>query len=339
MPCYSPLKGYMCKETGGLKFKTENTQDTMEVACGQCLGCRLDRSRMWAARIVHESSLHDHDGGNSFVTLTYRSKAQCTKNQLDEKLHIPEDWNLSVPIREAGKQTEASHFQLFMKRLRKRYKQKIKYFMCGEYGAICKHGINLDQVGCPLCNVGRPHYHACLFNVEFNDLEPYASRDGVTRYTSKTLEGLWKYGFVDVGKLEYQSAAYVARYCLKKVTGVNAEEHYQSIDYKGEVTKLNPEYATMSNGIGEGWYEKYKDDVFPSDEVPVPGHGIIKKVPRYYEEKYKESDPFDYEEVKNKRQIFRRENADEYEPDRLMAKYKVKKAQNALFSKRNEENL
>ncbi len=68
MPCYSPLKGWVDSDTGGIKFRRDGAQATMEVACGQCLGCRLDRSRMWAMRIVHESSLYDD---NCFVTLTY----------------------------------------------------------------------------------------------------------------------------------------------------------------------------------------------------------------------------------------------------------------------------
>ena len=69
MPCYSPLKGFRNLESGGIVFKRSSIAgEAMEVACGQCLGCRLDRSRMWAIRIVHEASLHDD---NCFLTLTY----------------------------------------------------------------------------------------------------------------------------------------------------------------------------------------------------------------------------------------------------------------------------
>ena len=83
----------------------------------------------------------------------------------------------------------------------------------------------------------------------------------------------------------------------------------------------------MSNGIGKEWYNKYKDDCFPSDEVPVPGEGVIKKVPRYYEEQLKKTEPAMLEQVKVSRQKYRRSNEKEYTPERLMAKYKVKKAQ------------
>jgi hypothetical protein len=48
--------------------------------CGQCIGCRLQRSREWAARCVFEASRHEK---NSFITLTYAP--EC----------LPEDGNMS----------------------------------------------------------------------------------------------------------------------------------------------------------------------------------------------------------------------------------------------------
>jgi hypothetical protein len=292
----------------------------MEVACGQCLGCRLDHSRMWAMRIVHEASLHELDGGNCFITLTYRDELECTDEQLRDGLHVPVDWSL-----------HKSHFQKFMKRLRKRFApQKIRFFHAGEYGDTCEHGLSVTSGGgCPLCNVGRPHYHACLFNCTFPDLEAYGSSNGELRYTSKMLEDIWGYGFVDVGELNFATAAYTARYIMKKVTGQRADDHYMKIDLDGVARWVEPEYVTMSRnpGIGKEWYDKYKDDVFPSDEVPVPGSGVFKKVPRYYETILKEEDPISLEEIKAIRKKFYEENESEYSPQRLMDKYKVKKAQ------------
>ena len=326
MPCYSPLKGWKDHETGGIKFRPDGAREKMEVACGQCLGCRLDRSRMWAMRIVHESSLWEITGGNCFVTLTYRDPVECNEDQLRSRFHVPDDWSL-----------QKKHVQDFMKRLRKRFDNKIRFFGVGEYGHRCKHGIDLERVGCPLCNVGRPHYHICLFNVSFADLVPYGSERGELRYTSPFLESVWKYGFVDVGELNFASAAYVARYCLKKVTGVKSDEHYMQIDLDGCATWVEHEFSLMSRkpGIGRDWYEKYKDDVFPSDEVPVLGHGVVKGVPRYYEEIFKEENPLSLEEIKRVRETFRREHADEYTPERLMDKYKVKKAKQELFAPRS----
>ena len=81
----------------------------MQVACGQCLGCRLERQRQWSMRIMHEASLHDE---NSFLTLTY------------DDTHLPEDRSL-----------RKRDLQLFFKRLRKAVDAKLRYFAVGEYGA------------------------------------------------------------------------------------------------------------------------------------------------------------------------------------------------------------
>lgn len=330
MTCYSPLQGFKNEETGGIVFKPQGGDGvTMEVACGQCLGCRLDRSRMWALRLSHEASLHRDSGGNAFVTLTYRDHYECTERELANEWHVPFNWSLSVPVRDRdGRQVKSSHLQAFMKRLRKaRPGQKIKYYAVGEYGSKCKHGIDLDLVQCPMCNVGRPHYHACLFNCSFSDLEPYAVQEGKTRYTSLELQKLWPYGFVDVGEVTPESAGYCARYIMKKITGEPAFDHYTSVDIYGEVTFLQPEFSTMSNGLGAGWYEKYKTDVYPSGTVPVPGGGVSYKVPRYYDEKLRQEDEEEYERVKAERRAFMAENLHEYSRERLEQKFRVKRAQ------------
>ena len=298
----------------------------MEVACGQCLGCRLDKSRMWAMRIAHESSLHEFSGGNSFVTLTYRDRMECDDEQLREGYHIPDDWSLNK-----------KHFQDFMKRLRKAFApQKIRFYAAGEYGNKCKHGIDVSLVKCPLCRIGRPHYHACLFNCSFPDLEAYGSHNGELRYTSPFLESIWKYGFVDVGELNFESAAYVSRYILKKVTGAASDDHYMLYDLDGEITFVLPEFTLMSRrpGIGRGFYEKFKDDLFPSDEIPVPGKGVLRGMPRYYDELFKIENPLTMEEIKAVRLEFMEKHGDDYTPERLEDRYRVTKAKLDMFGKR-----
>lgn len=286
----------------------------MEVSCGQCLGCRLDRSRMWAMRCVHECSLHELDEGNCFITLTYDDE------------NVPHDWSLNK-----------RDFQLFMKRLRKHFPQKIKFFMCGEYGNKCMHlpTYTAQTVkDCDRCNVGRPHYHAILFNCHFDDLVKVGQSGDREYCSSPTLEKLWDKGFVEVGDATFEACAYVARYVTKKVTGVMADDHYMRIDDYGVAHWVEPEYNSMSRGarkgargIGAEWFETYQADIYPSDEVPVPGSGVYKGVPRYYDALLEQSDPALLEEIKEKRLEFRRSHADEFTPERLMAKYKVKKAQ------------
>ena len=277
-------------------------------------------------RIVHESVLHEMDGGNCFATLTYRDRRECTNDQLKNSYHVPDDWSL-----------RKSHFQKFMKRLRKAHPQRIRYFHCGEYGNVCQHGLEVQH--CDVCNVGRPHYHVILFNLFFDDLVPVAAKNGITYYTSPRLNSFWPYGFVQVGEVNFTSAAYVARYALKKITGLNADAHYQGVTIDGEWTRVQPEYCTMSRrpGIGREFYERYVDDIFPSDETPVPGHGVVQSVPRYYAEIFKETDPREYEVIKALRQEWLEENKEDMTPERLLDKYNVKLAQLALLSRGDEK--
>ena len=293
MACYSPLKGFEDKENGGILFKrSKSAGAAMDVACGQCIGCRIDKSQEWAARCVHESQMHQQ---NSFVTLTYDDE------------HLPHDGSLNK-----------KHFQLFMKKLRKHFEgQKIRYFHCGEYGE----------------KLGRPHYHACLFGIDFSDRVPFSTTNDVITYTSDTLTKIWGKGFTTCGELNYDTAAYTARYIMKKVTGARAKDHYERITEYGEVIQLEPEYTTMSlgrkkgEGLGGSFFKKYESDFFPADECPVPGRGVYKSVPRYYEDLYKEKNPDTFREIKKRRKLFRDTHADEYTGPRLEAKYTVKKAQ------------
>jgi hypothetical protein len=117
---------------------------------------------------------------------------------------------------------------------------------------------------------------------------------------------------------------------MKKITGKKAEEHYMKVDpATGELYRIEPEYITMSlkPGIGRNFYEKYKTDFFPADECPVPGRGVYKSVPRHYENLFAKEDPDTYEKIKAARKHYHDTHRNEYSPERLAVKKKVKEAQ------------
>lgn len=248
MPCYHPLHAYKAVGKDRSKtvvvFKRSDSfrGERLDLPCGQCIGCRLERSRQWAVRCMHEASLYED---NAFVTLTY------------EDSRLPLNGSLVL-----------SDYQNFMKRLRKSVAPKrVRFFHCGEYGE----------------RFARPHYHALLFNHSFGDRKFFKqSGDGSSLWTSSSLSKLWPMGFAVFGDVTFESAAYVARYALKKVTGDKAEEHY-----KGRA----PEYVTMSRrpGIGKGWFEKYAGDVYPRDRVIV--RGVPSRPPRFYDGLLGKEDP------------------------------------------------
>ena len=290
MPCFHPLRGWRSRElTDDGKRRVVFTRSQgfsdmpVSLPCGQCVGCRLERSRQWAVRCVHEASLHED---NSFITLTYNNS------------HLPEDGSLKL-----------RHWQLFMKRLRKAYSpQVVRFFHCGEYGKKFR----------------RPHYHACLFGIDFPDKRFHQMRNGRPLYVSKLLEETWGMGFASVGDVTFESAAYVARYIMKKVTGDLAEGHYERVDPEtGEITQLAPEYTTMSRrpGIGSEWFKKYSSDVFPDDFVVINGKKI--KTPRFYDVEYEEQDKEAFREIRRRRLIGARKHAHDQTPERLKVRERV----------------
>lgn len=214
---------------------------------------------------------------NCFITLTYSNS-----NLPEGHTLVKRDW------------------QLFMKRLRKRLNKPVRYMHCGEYG---------DETL-------RPHYHACLFGVDFSaDRYPHESKNGYTLYRSPTLEAIWGLGFVTIGELTFESAQYVARYVLKKRNTADYKKAaYQRVDPQtGEVWDVAPEYGTLSRGgrngrgLGYYWFERFHSDVYPRDEVIV--NGKVTRPPRYYDALMKERDPDLVSELKAKRQAAAEEAA------------------------------
>lgn len=281
MPCTSPLEGWWSKQRNenGKRIVVFNVKDALvdrpvSLPCGNCISCRLKKSKDWAIRCMHEADCHED---NAFITLTFSPEYQAKREN-----------PFTVDHRD---------FQLFMKRLRKRFKdKKIKYYMCGEYGD----------------NNGRPHYHALIFGMDFPDKELWRI-DKVTKsrlYRSAILEELWPYGFSTIGEVTFDSAAYVARYVTKKITGKQAEEvnpetglrHYEVYDpNSGEIFDVKPEYCKMSlkPAIGKEWYEKHGKYVRDHDFVIAKGKKNIP--PKYYDRLFEHSYPNDYLTVKKRR--------------------------------------
>lgn len=190
---------------------------------------------------MHEAQMQPD---SCFVTLTY-----------DEQ-NVPQDY--SVTKRD---------LQLFFKKLRKSLRgKKIRYLACGEYG---------DQTL-------RPHYHLLLFNHSFPDKKLHAERQGNRIFKSEKLDTLWgKSQINEIGNLTYQSAAYVARYTLKKINGDRADDHYTRVSpIDGNIYRVEPEFLLWSRGLGQSWFDKYKSDAFPSDFIIVDGKKH--KPPTYY---------------------------------------------------------
>lgn len=279
MSCYHPLTAWRgAVQPSGKRSVVFRAGDStpgsfaVQLPCGQCIGCKLDYSRNWAFRCLAEKQMHSE---SCFVTLTFDNE------------HLPKDGQLDVRV-----------FQLFMKKLRRKFNgKKIKFFHAGEYGS----------------RYGRPHYHALLFGVDFHDrVFLKTTSSGSRLYTSKCLSEVWSQGFASVGDVTFESAGYVARYCLKKLDNGLLPRRYEGTDGKlydvvvktGEIRR--PEYVTMSRGgrtgkgIGYSWYRRYKGDVYPEGYCVVRG-GIRMAPPRYFDNQYELENPVDMDRIKKLR--------------------------------------
>lgn len=316
MPCYHPLDAWIHNSQKSPNGKNkllfsyhpktcDRTTPDLQVACGRCIGCRLAKSREWSVRCMHEASLY---WDNCWLTLTLN----------DEYMYSREN-PYSV---QKGQKSEITRF---LKRLRKKYGSGIRYFYCAEYGETCffcnRTEMMCHQKGCGEFHPwrGRPHYHVCLFNHDFNDKTLFKIINDKKHYTSETLDLLWtdpdtklNMGTATISELTADSAGYTARYSLKKITGDLAEQddpitkikHYQRLTHDGQIIDLEPEYVNMSRGssklktggIGKGWLDLYPKEVLDNDSVLFKSLKI--KPPRYYDDKLMDLDPHTVEENK-----------------------------------------
>lgn len=284
MACFHPLDAWQL-ESGDIVFAERGRiRRSLQLPCGQCIGCKLERSRQWAMRCLHESQLHPH---SSFVTLTY------------DDAHV----STSLDYRD---------FQLFMKRARRKL-GPFRFYMCGEYGE----------------RTLRPHFHALFFGLHFADRYHWrSSSSGFDLFRSTALEALWTHGYAEIGDVTFESAGYVARYCMKKVTGPGAEDHYKRVDIRtGEIVDCVPEFTRMSlkPGIGLDWLRLYRSDVYRGDgNAYVVVNGMKCKPPRYYDEYVSGSSAFnDVEYVREMDALSRRHDST---PERLAVRESVARA-------------
>jgi len=269
-------------------------------------------------RCTHEKQFHEEA---AFLTMTYNDQ------------HLP-----------PGGSLDHKHVQLFIKRLRKhvsrlnqkanagrsddnskpieKIEPKLRYYMCGEYG---------DKTN-------RAHYHMCLYGWAPKDQKYWSTSGSKIKskiYTSETLDKIWKKGNCYIGEVTFESAAYVARYIMKKINGERADKHYETIEANtGEILKRQPEYTQMSlkPGIGKQWLDKYKSDAYPDGKVLARGHKS--KTPKYYDTQYKKLDPLGYEDLLWQREQEGKKNELDNTPARLAVKEHVTRAAIA-FLKRN----
>lgn len=260
----------------------------IRVPCGKCVGCRLDYSREWASRIVMESM--DYPDNSIFLTFTYSDdNVPCTLTDgSDNVVHGLEQarkYGLS------GLSLCKKDSQDFWKRLRRTIvynfdnPMKLRYYCAGEYGG----------------QTHRPHYHACVFGVPDDLVEIGKNKFGDTLYDSPLIRESWGLGHITIGKLDFKTAAYTARYTLKKAQG---EDH----EYNDRLG-IAREFVTMSRkpGLGVNYFQTHKEEIYKNDEIILPSSSKDKpnvvKPPRYFDILFSADNPRDMAKIKQQRGI------------------------------------
>ena len=238
VPCFSPLKGYRSRapnRSGRFSIvfnpKFGYVDRPLEVACGQCIGCRLERARQWGVRGVHEAKSHDV---NSYLTLTYSD--EC----------LPADYSL-----------QPKDMQDFWKRLRQRIvPRKIKYMMCGEYGDAlarphyhaCLFGYRPDDLQFWQKSKGHD-----LFRSPF--LEK-VWKNGMVFVGDVTFESASYVGGYILKKINGAKAD---------------EHYQRIDVETGEIFWIRPEYIAVSHGLGGKWFDSYHGDWYRDGTCVVNG--------------------------------------------------------------------
>lgn len=261
------------------------------VPCGQCFECRLQRSRVWANRCAIEMADFPPIDGvcrNWFVTLTY------APGSTDELRSAKDGCTLSLHVPEGNKK---DHLQMFNNAVRQKWKRDfghdgIRFYACGEYGDLN----------------ARPHYHEILFNLPIDPAKLeflFVNRFGHRYYNYEPLSEAWSdKGFVVISEANWDTAAYTARYIMKKQLGKDAALFYDTLGLLPPFTRMS-----LKPGIGFSAFKGY-DTYCNIDEttgelnfknkliLPHAPQGVDPSVsiPRYFDKIMEREDP-DFMEV------------------------------------------
>lgn len=240
------------KESSAEILKADGVE-VFDIPCRKCQECSLAYAREWALRCVLEANEYEH---NYFITVTYDND------------HLPE----RIPIcnHDTGEfimnaaPLVPDHFSAFVKKLRTYYKRRynhdgIRFFGSGEYGG----------------NTNRPHYHFIFFNMPIYDLKFFKRKNGYNYYTSDSISKIWDKGYVTITEVTSRSAAYVARYEMKKLS-------------KPPIYELPREFIRMSRrpGIGLKYFEDFYYNIYKTDEIYIEGQKY--RPPKYFDRKLEE---------------------------------------------------
>ena len=255
----------------------------MLIPCGQCIGCRIRQREDWTTRIELEARDYPKEEV-WFITLTYDDDhvpGMIVKTgEIMRKVQYT--WKPGEKRPDSVQILLYEDIQKFLKRLRKTYKGKLRYFVAGEYGE----------------QTARPHYHMILYGWKPKDLENLYKIHHNGYYTSEWLANLWGMGQIQIAQAVPETYRYVAGYVTKKmyeIDGKKANAYY-------ELGQTKP-FACMSlkPGLGDHYYQEHKAEIWRQGYIQCT-NGKQAQIPRYYEKQMEAENPQRLWRIKQNRQ-------------------------------------
>lgn len=241
----------------------------MEIGCGQCVGCRIDRRENWAVRLACESRMHEH---NWFGTLTLN--AEHASATLDYRMV----------------QAALSRLKYYSGGVR------VRHAVRGEYApeTLRPHyhplffGLELDDL-IPWSKSGQGHqlYRSKLFEER---VWPY----GYVLFGAVTYDSCRYVAGYCVDKITGEDLQ-----VRDERTGCLPYERFDSLT--GEVVEVEPEFFHCSKrpAIGVPFLEKWGRGVFDNDHVILQGREHL--VPRAFDDWLRKQPDFRSDELQARR--------------------------------------
>lgn len=238
----------------------------IEVPCGWCLNCRLDKQNWLSDACEYEQKKYDYIC--SFVTFTYDDiYIQELSNIKNDDFYIFDGqvapYNTDKELIYSLKRKDITDF---LKRLRRKidyfYKKNelktqidlmrkdFKYICTGEYG---------DKFG-------RPHAHFCFFGLDWN-------------FCQKLFEDCWQKGIIESDPVHTGCFDYITKYITKQVHGRIAKQMY---DDKG----IERPFISHSLGLGKGIILDQFDYIKSHNLCYKTSNDTLRPIPIYYRNFY-----------------------------------------------------
>lgn len=221
MPCNAPMPAWKTHAGTVVLGKEPADSHQLQLPCGGCTGCRKSKAQAWTLRCLLELNQHETA---TFATLTYND------------YYVPNT-------------LQRRDISLFLKRLRRRKTNRIRFFACGEYGEE-EH---------------RPHYHAILFGIS-------ATED------ASRIQMAWNQGFTTSEVVTPHRIAYTAGYVAKKYNQAKPLKA-EYINYStGEIYEWQEPFIQMSRNPGIGGNARrhtasWRDfAILNGTKMPVPNY-------------------------------------------------------------------